>query len=218
LLFTPSTDGNENLIREGIDNKKIHFVGNVMIDTLVSMLPTSRKIAASQSLPPRFALLTLHRPSNVDDPNWLAEMLASLGNINTELVILFPVHPRTREKMKELKQRPFSSVRIMDPQPYLTFLALEELATVVVTDSGGIQEETTYLGVPCLTVRENTERPVTVEMGTNILVGRDPKRVQREIENILDGGRKVGKIPPLWDGHAGTRIAAIISKLTVKHA
>lgn len=217
LLFTPSIDGNENLLREGVSKEKIFLVGNVMIDTLISMLTESRKIGTSQSLPPRFALLTLHRPSNVDDPEWLDQMLTSLDNITENFVVLFPVHPRTREKMKGLRQKSFFSIKLMDPQPYLTFLALEELATVVITDSGGIQEETTYLGVPCLTVRENTERPITVDIGTNILVGRDPKRVRQETKNILDGARKVGKIPPLWDGRAGVRIACAISEFMDKY-
>ncbi|HXZ81546.1 MAG TPA: UDP-N-acetylglucosamine 2-epimerase (non-hydrolyzing) [Terriglobales bacterium] len=211
LLFTPSEDGNRNLAREGIDNAKIHLVGNVMIDTLIRMLPEAQKHVPPE-LPERFVLVTLHRPSNVDDLDWLKRMLNSLEGLSSALVVLFPVHPRTRQRMAQVGLNGFHKcgLRLMDPLPYMSFLALQQRATLVITDSGGIQEETTYLGTPCLTVRENTERPVTVEIGTNVLVGRKVERVRSEAQRILLGEARKGKIPPLWDGHAAERIAEII--------
>ena len=211
LLFTPSADGDRNLTREGVSPEKIHLVGNVMIDTLVSMLPASRDFLPSD-LPPRFALVTLHRPSNVDDSPWLKSMLCALEEFGPDLAVLFPVHPRTRQRMSEIGLNgSTAALRLLDPLPYLPFIALQQRAAVVITDSGGIQEETTFLGVPCLTVRENTERPITVEMGTNTLVGRDPQRIRHEVERIAGGHAKRGQIPPLWDGHASERIASVIA-------
>jgi len=213
LLFTPSEDGDRNLNREGIPTEKIHLVGNVMIDTLVRMLPACESHLPAD-VPSRFALVTLHRPSNVDDLDWLKCLLQTLEQISSDLTIVFPVHPRTRQRMNDIGLNGSTSrLRLMEPQPYLAFLALQERAAVVITDSGGIQEETTYLQVPCLTVRENTERPITVEMGTNILVGRDPGRIQKEVEMILAGQTKQGQVPPLWDGHAAERIAEIVARL-----
>jgi len=211
LLFTPSEDGNLNLAREGVGADKIHLVGNVMIDTLVRMLPSSREYAPG--VPKRFALVTLHRPSNVDDFKWLATMLETLNHIGGEMPVLFPVHPRTRKGLDQViaKNASGANLRLMEPLPYLEFLALQQAAEFVITDSGGIQEETTYLGVPCLTVRENTERPVTVELGTNILVGRDLERLRREVKKIMGGKAKRGQIPPLWDGRAAERIARILA-------
>jgi UDP-N-acetylglucosamine 2-epimerase (non-hydrolysing) len=212
LLFTPSEDGNRNLYREGIHSERVFFVGNVMIDTLVRMLPESDGLLPAD-LPPKYALVTLHRPSNVDGQGWLAQLISSLEEASRELVFIFPVHPRTRQKMSELGIKPNGKgyIRFLDPLPYLEFLALQKRAEVVITDSGGIQEETTYLGVPCLTVRENTERPVTISMGTNILVGRSAPRLIQEIGRVLDRPRKQGDIPPLWDGHAAERIARVIA-------
>jgi len=213
LLFTPSEDGDRNLNREGIPTEKIHLVGNVMIDTLVRMLPACESHLPAD-VPSRFALVTLHRPSNVDDLDWLKCLLQTLEQISSDLTIVFPVHPRTRQRMNDIGLNGSTSrLRLMEPQPYLAFLALQERAAVVITDSGGIQEETTYLQVPCLTVRENTERPITVEMGTNILVGRDPGRIQKEVEMILAGQTKRGRVPPLWDGHAAERIAEVVARL-----
>lgn len=210
-LFTPSTDGNENLMREGVAADKVHLVGNVMIDTLVRMLPqTAARIPSD--LPSRYVLVTLHRPSNVDQTDWLGDMLRQLAEISAELPVWFPVHPRTRERLRQVGVNGHnSSLRLMDPLPYLDFLALQTRATAVITDSGGIQEETTYLGVPCLTVRENTERPVTTTMGTNTLVGRSIPRVREEVQKILQGKSKKGTVPPLWDGHAAERIASILA-------
>jgi UDP-N-acetylglucosamine 2-epimerase (non-hydrolysing) len=211
LLFTPSPDGDQNLLREGVASEKIKLVGNVMIDTLVRMLPETRA-RIPQDLPGRYALVTLHRPSNVDDIPWLSSMLHELSEISNELPVLFPVHPRTRERLREAGVNGHNgSLRLMDPLPYLDFLGLQTRATVVITDSGGIQEETTFLSVPCLTVRENTERPVTAEMGTNILVGRSISRVREEVQKIQNGEKKQGKVPPLWDGKASERIAAILT-------
>jgi UDP-N-acetylglucosamine 2-epimerase (non-hydrolysing) len=211
LLFTPSADGNENLAREGVPADKVHLVGNVMIDTLVRMLPqTTARIPSD--LPSRYVLVTLHRPSNVDQTDWLAEMLLQLTKISAELPVLFPVHPRTRERLGKIGVNGHNrALRLMDPLPYLDFLALQTRATAVITDSGGIQEETTYLHVPCLTVRENTERPVTATLGTNILVGRNIPRVSEELQKIVRGETKKGTIPPLWDGHAAERIASILA-------
>ena len=211
LLFTPSEDGNRNLAREGVSFEKVFFVGNVMIDTLTRMLPQT-KGRLPDDLPRKYALVTLHRPSNVDELGWLSELISSLEKASREVSFIFPVHPRTRQKLAELGITPNGNghLRFLDPLPYLEFLALQKHAAIVITDSGGIQEETTFLGVPCLTVRENTERPVTVSMGTNLLVGRDSPRLIREISRVLERPGKQGDIPPLWDGHAAERIASII--------
>jgi UDP-N-acetylglucosamine 2-epimerase (non-hydrolysing) len=216
LLFTPSTDGDENLRKEGIDTSKIHCVGNVMIDTLVRLLPRAENHRPAD-LPSPYALVTLHRPSNVDDLPWLRELLATLTDLSAQLYIVFPVHPRTRQRLEDLgsANTPSSRLRLLEPLPYLEFLALQRHAAMVITDSGGIQEETTFLGVPCLTVRENTERPITLTLGTNQLVGRDLRRLRAAAAEIIErdsspeGRRKTNRVP-LWDGHASERIAQII--------
>jgi UDP-N-acetylglucosamine 2-epimerase (non-hydrolysing) len=211
LLFTPSEDGNRNLAREGIAPEKVFLAGNVMIDTLVRMLPEAdRRLPAD--LPARYALVTLHRPSNVDDLDWLRSLLSSLEHVGHELEVIFPVHPRTRQKISSLGigHENKGRIRFLEPLPYLDFLALQKHAAVVITDSGGIQEETTFLGVPCLTVRENTERPVTVTIGTNVLVGRDTALLTSELARVLSHKKKNTGVPPLWDGHAAERIAAVI--------
>jgi UDP-N-acetylglucosamine 2-epimerase (non-hydrolysing) len=205
LLFTPSEDGDENLRREGIDAEKIFRVGNVMIDSLVRLLPFARK-ASSDGLPERYALVTLHRPSNVDDSASLRSIIKSLLDVSEQLEVLFPVHPRTRQRIAQFGIN-VEKLHMLEPLPYIEFLSLQHRAAVVITDSGGIQEETTYLGVPCLTLRSNTERPLTVSMGTNVLVGRDLALLNPELAKILGGKAKKGSIPPLWDGHAGERIA-----------
>lgn len=210
LLFTPSEDANENLIREGIPASRIRFVGNVMIDSLVRLLPSASKPVDLQ-VPASYILVTLHRPSNVDDPQWLKRMLDALSRLSQHVPVIFPVHPRTRERIAPLADRKHSNgLQLCDPIPYLEFLYLQKNATVVITDSGGIQEETTYLGIPCLTVRENTERPLTIELGTNLLVGRDLERMSGEVQTILDGKVKTGTLPPLWDAHAAERLAGVI--------
>lgn len=213
VLLTPSRDGDENLRREGVPAEKIRCVGNVMIDTLIRLLPLAQP-PAIPALAARYALVTLHRPSNVDDREMLGAILETLDAVSHDLQIVFPIHPRTRKHIEEwgiaLPADP-RRVLLLDPLGYLEFLALQRGATVVITDSGGIQEETTYLGVPCLTIRENTERPATVTEGTNTLVGRDMALLQRELAAILAGRAKAGRIPELWDGHAGGRIAAILA-------
>lgn len=222
LLFTPSSDADENLLREGIDASRIHCVGNVMIDTLVRLLPQSEGHKRSVLSTP-YALVTLHRPSNVDDLPWLRRLLTTLAELSQEILIVFPVHPRTRQRLDELGPLPEANgqLRLLGPLPYLEFLSLQCHAVVVITDSGGIQEETTFLGVPCLTVRENTERPITVTQGTNQLVGRDLEKLRNAASIILkqkaatgneDGrsGKAVSAPIPLWDGHAAQRIANVV--------
>lgn len=217
LLFTPSADGDENLIREGIAPSKIHRVGNVMIDSLVSLLSRAETCFPADITPP-YVLVTLHRPSNVDDLPWLRDLLATLSELSTQLNVLFPVHPRTRVRLRELglvTDHSQSGLRLLDPLPYLQFLALQRRAALVITDSGGIQEETTFLGIPCLTVRENTERPITIKMGTNQLVGRDLGKLRSAAAKIVSGEMPTQTMThtcavPLWDGKAANRIAQII--------
>ena len=210
LLFTPSEDGDANLEREGIVPEKIHRVGNVMIDTLIRLLPAAEELA--NSLQRRYALVTLHRPSNVDAGERLQNILKSLLEIHDHLDVVFPVHPRTRKRMADLGVDA-SRLHLREPLPYIEFLALQRHAAVVITDSGGIQEETTFLRVPCITLRNNTERPVTVTLGTNVLVGDDLARLKAEVLQVIAGRGKVGSIPPLWDGHASERIAEIVMNL-----
>jgi UDP-N-acetylglucosamine 2-epimerase (non-hydrolysing) len=212
LLFTPSRDADANLLREGVDPAKIHFVGNVMIDTLVEMLPKARRrtIVAEMGLDEGgYILVTLHRPSNVDQPGPLREILAALEALSQRQAVIFPVHPRTRERMRQFDIRA-QGVRFLEPLGYLDFLALTRSAGLVLTDSGGIQEETTYLGVPCLTVRPTTERPVTVEVGTNRLVAARKDAILEAVAQAGIGQRRQAQIPELWDGHAAERIAAIL--------
>jgi UDP-N-acetylglucosamine 2-epimerase (non-hydrolysing) len=205
MLFTPSEDGDENLRREGIPAAKIFRVGNVMIDSLVRLLPAAQQTKIN-GLPQRYALVTLHRPANVDDSVTLKGILDSLLAVTRDLAVVFPAHPRTRKRISDFSLNA-RQLLLLDPLPYVEFLGLQSRATVVITDSGGIQEETTFLGVPCLTVRENTERPVTVSLGTNVLVGRDPEKLHAELSKVISGNAKKGSVPPLWDGHAGHRIA-----------
>jgi UDP-N-acetylglucosamine 2-epimerase (non-hydrolysing) len=212
LLFTPSIDANQNLEREGVAKERIHLVGNIMIDTLVRLLPHARFPQLADK-PERYALVTLHRPSNVDEGSRLEDVLRALLKLSRHLPVLFPVHPRTRQRITSfaLNSMINGQLRLLKPLGYLEFLALQRYATVVVTDSGGIQEETTYLGVPCLTLRENTERPITVTIGTNTLIGHDMSALQSQVEAIAEGRGKRGSIPPLWDGRTGERIAALIA-------
>ncbi|MGO9084607.1 MAG: non-hydrolyzing UDP-N-acetylglucosamine 2-epimerase [Candidatus Sulfotelmatobacter sp.] len=225
LLFTPSADADENLRREGIDPAKIHLVGNVMIDTLVRLLPRAQeRFPVGASKP--YVLVTLHRPSNVDDLPWLRELLAALAELSSQIDVVFPVHPRTRQRLDGLESLPGAPdpaasghLRLVDPLPYIEFLALQRRAALVITDSGGIQEETTFLGVPCLTVRENTERPITLTLGTNQLVGKDLHRLRTAAAEIIGkSARRPGAGTqhrcrvPLWDGHAAERIAHIVMR------
>jgi len=214
LLLTPSEDADENLLREGIDPHRIVRVGNVMIDTLYQQL---RRAEASQILARQelragsFAVLTLHRPANVDNPSALRQIFAALKMLAPELPIIFPVHPRTRARMDEFDVMPPPGVRMIEPLGYLDFLRLWSSALMVLTDSGGLQEETTALGVPCLTLRENTERPITIEQGTNRLVGSDPARITAAVRAVLDNGQaRIARIPELWDGHTAERIVTTL--------
>jgi UDP-N-acetylglucosamine 2-epimerase (non-hydrolysing) len=213
LLFTPSTDGNDNLRSEGIPSEKIHFVGNVMIDTLARLLPKAEERAASNGLRPagKYGLVTLHRPANVDAPDRLQAILATLGDISQDIPLLFPVHPRTRERINRAGLDGHAPrLALIEPVGYVDFLALQKDAHLVITDSGGVQEETSYLGVPCLTLRRNTERPVTIEIGTNTLVSENLGNLRREVSRILSGTIKEKRRPPLWDGHAADRIASVL--------
>jgi UDP-N-acetylglucosamine 2-epimerase (non-hydrolysing) len=213
LLFTPSGDADENLLREGVVEEKIHLVGNVMIDTLVRLLPKAQ--AQWPGLRERFGLqrfllVTLHRPSNVDEKKGLKEILEALSEVANEIPVLFPVHPRTRQRIHDFGlQEAAGGVRLLEPFGYLDFLALQAHADLVLTDSGGIQEETTYLGVPCLTARPNTERPVTILSGTNQLVGSNRQALVEAMRSRLSVGRGPRKVPPLWDGHTAKRIVQI---------
>jgi UDP-N-acetylglucosamine 2-epimerase (non-hydrolysing) len=231
FLFTPSPEADAQLLREGIPPGRIFRVGNIMADNLLYQLEQAgqSRILATLGLeddqPGRYypyAVLTLHRPSNVDDPCTLRALLGGLQRLARTLPIFFPAHPRTRVRLKDL-EREFEwqylsagqkvgshGLYLLEPLGYKDFLALMARATFVLTDSGGLQEETTILGIPCLTLRENTERPITVERGTNVIVGADPERLVSEAHRILEGGKKVGQPIELWDGKTAARILTIL--------
>jgi UDP-N-acetylglucosamine 2-epimerase (non-hydrolysing) len=210
-LFAPTQEAADNLRAEGVDRESIHVVGNVMIDTLLYSLDSAgRRLPELQRqlrLPASFGLLTLHRPSNVDDPANLALLLDAIGELSTTLPIVFPVHPRTRERLSDAELHP-NIVRI-DPLPYLDFVALMTEASLVLTDSGGIQEETSVLGIPCLTLRENTERPETCTVGTNRVVGSDPSSIVAAAQHALAQTWRPGTFP-MWDGRTAERIADVL--------
>ncbi len=217
ILFTTERSARDNLVREGIADERIHFVGNVMIDTLLEF----RKLAtpAAEVLAPlgiagsAYGLVTLHRPSNVDDPAVLRRLLDSLSEIAASLPLVFPVHPRTRSRIEALGAGALGAdVKLVSPLGYLEMLGLMAEARLVLTDSGGIQEETTALGVPCLTLRENTERPITVEQGTNTIVGTDGDAIRRAASDTLANGGRRGRIPELWDGQSAVRIATVLQQ------
>ena len=213
--FTTEEAGDSNLRREGIAEGKIHRVGNVMIDTLRASAEQATEMDTLERLgleAGRYALLTLHRPSNVDDPTKLGALFAALEEIHRELPVVFPIHPRTSAAIKSLLGGRKPELRLLEPQGYLDFLCLMSQAKLVLTDSGGIQEETTALGVPCLTLRDNTERPITVDEGTNILVGSDANALRRAARAVLDGQVKQGRVPDLWDGRTSVRIADILER------
>lgn len=238
LLFTHSGEANENLRREGIPPERIHFVGNVMIDTLVHLLPKAEGrpilgdlgllegISTNSSGVMPYVLVTLHRPSNVDDPTTLKEIVTALEEIGHDLPVIFPVHPRTRRRLAEFdldnQRSAINNLRFIEPLGYLDFLALEVNAAVVLTDSGGIQEETTFLGVPCLTARANTERPVTITHGTNRLVESRCEALVEGVHSVLSNNyqplttnhqlRPTNYPPELWDGHAAERIVEVLKE------
>jgi UDP-N-acetylglucosamine 2-epimerase (non-hydrolysing) len=217
LLFVTEQSGLDNLKNEGIDQSKIFMVGNVMIDSLVYFLDKSKRSDIKlklnvEELP--YALVTLHRPSNVDSKENFERLLTAFEHIEKDLKIIFPVHPRTRKMIREFnldtRIQNMNSLLVIDPLGYLDFLNLMQNARFILTDSGGIQEETTYLGIPCITMRENTERPVTVELGTNILVGSDTDMIIRNSNMIINNKQKKGSIPPYWDGETAGRIVDIL--------
>jgi UDP-N-acetylglucosamine 2-epimerase (non-hydrolysing) len=215
LLFTTEPAANENLAREGVSQDKVHFVGNVMIDTLFRYREQACRSDLLERLrlePGGYAALTLHRPSNVDDEGTLAMLLDAMARIQAEIPVIFPVHPRTRRRLEALATvlPPMPGLRVVDPLPYLDFLALMAHARCVLTDSGGIQEETTALGIPCLTLRNNTERPITVTRGTNRIVGTDPDAIYQSWQDVAGGKWPVGELPELWDGRAAGRIVRVL--------
>ena len=220
-LYTTERSALDNLLREGIAAERVVFVGNVMIDSLVTNRPHARPIAdtlAAHGIAPSLlshahghGVVTLHRPSNVDDADTLRSLLGVLREVSASLPLVFALHPRTRNNIERFGLADMidhQRMALLPPQGYLEMLGLMRDATLVLTDSGGLQEETTALGVPCLTLRENTERPITAEQGTNTLVGRDPQAIRDGVAEILRGDGKRGRVPELWDGHAAERIAA----------
>ena len=232
VLFTTEESANENLKREGVQAEKIYFVGNVMIDTLLRYRSKAKESTILKDLQlfdkdhaKPYAILTLHRPANVDDRETLIKMLDAFLQISRDMPLVFPVHPRTLKQIQEAdlgdyfvdhfidRPEPWDSrvrIRLLPPLGYLDFLELMSLAQVVLTDSGGIQEETTILGVPCITLRDNTERPVTLTHGTNVLVGSDCKKIIEEFTRVVRGQREIPSAPQLWDGYAARRIIRIL--------
>jgi UDP-N-acetylglucosamine 2-epimerase (non-hydrolysing) len=219
LLLTPSRDADQNLLREGIAPERIRFVGNVMIDSLNRNLDKARRSRILESLQleaKQFCAMTLHRPSNVDDKATLSGIIDAVEIISRRLPIVFPVHPRTRQRLAAFnldeRARSIRALRLIDPLGYLDFLQLYSNSRLVLTDSGGIQEETTVLGIPCLTLRPNTERPITVSEGSNRVVGNNPEVITREALAALDRPASGARVPELWDGHAAVRIVDAIEE------
>jgi len=233
-LFTPSRDADENLKREGIPQEKIFFVGNVMVDSLLfdkARADQSQIFAQLKLAEKGYALLTLHRPSNVDEKRSLTNIMSAITKISEWIPVVFPAHPRTQKRLREFNLDPHATViaspdelnelnkpnklndqlLIIPPLSYLDFLKLEMYAKFVMTDSGGIQEETTVLNVPCLTLRDTTERPITIKEGTNTMVGKDFDKIKSEVTNILNGKGKTGRVPKRWDGKAAERIVEILA-------
>ena len=219
LLFTPSKDANANLIREGVHEERIAFVGNVMIDTLFSSLERAKNSNIRQRLDiengSKYAVLTLHRPSNVDNRATLLKILDGIEELQRMIKIIFPIHPRTAKSLESFglmhRVTNMPNVLLTPPLGYLDFLKLNSEAAMILTDSGGLQEESTALGVPCLTLRENTERPITISEGTNTLVGSDPGKIVQAAKLILKNGGKSGRIPEYWDGKTAERIVDILT-------
>jgi UDP-N-acetylglucosamine 2-epimerase (non-hydrolysing) len=215
ILFTTSSDADEHLLAEGHPREEIHLVGNTMIDTLERFRHQASNLSVPRSVgvePGAYLLVTLHRPANVDDPAALREILGAL--VELPLPVVLPMHPRTRSAAYAAgADHLLDRLRVVPPQGYLDFLALQAQAAAVLTDSGGIQEETTVLGVPCLTFRENTERPITISQGTNRLIGTRPEAIGPAVRAVLGEDRPPARVPPLWDGHAGERIAGVLDRL-----
>jgi UDP-N-acetylglucosamine 2-epimerase (non-hydrolysing) len=219
FLFTTEAGANENLKREGIPHQKVFFVGNVMIDTLVHCLDKIKNtdLPFAHLREKEYAVVTLHRPSNVDHPGILEKILDAFDRISQKVKLVIPLHPRTNKNIRAfgLQNKLDKIARnaiITGPIGYLEMLRLVQSAKLVITDSGGLQEETTYLGIPCVTMRENTERPSTIDLGTNVIVGNDLNRLFSHFETILSGDFKKGRVPPLWDGKAAVRIVEILSR------
>jgi UDP-N-acetylglucosamine 2-epimerase (non-hydrolysing) len=217
ILLTPSPDGDENLRREGVPQERIHRVGNIMIDSLVASLERAKgsRVLAQLGLEPKgFGVLTLHRPSNVDDERTLLGIMGVLHELAEEMPIVFSCHPRTAQRLKGLpaygRLAKRGDLRLLDPLGYLDFLHLYSQSRIVLTDSGGLQEETTFLGIPCVTIRENTERPITLTEGTNLLAGSDPDRIRKAARAALNGSApRAKRVPDLWDGHTAPRIVDV---------
>jgi UDP-N-acetylglucosamine 2-epimerase (non-hydrolysing) len=216
LLLTPSPDGDENLRAEGVSQERIHRVGNVMIDSLFTNLQRSKssKIHSELGIHSDYAILTLHRPSNVDHKENFSQIIGALEKIGKEIQLVFPVHPRAEKMAKTFglyeRLSAIPNIVLTGPVGYLDFVALMANSKMALTDSGGLQEETTALGIPCITLRENTERPITVTEGTNTIVGCDPELILKTAFEVLDGKGKAGRIPDLWDGETSSRIADVI--------
>jgi UDP-N-acetylglucosamine 2-epimerase (non-hydrolysing) len=222
LLLTPSPDAGQNLIGEGVPREKIVFVGNIMIDTLQRSLEKSRAsdlLSRLELEPGKFCVMTLHRPSNVDDRRTLAGILGAVAEIHQQIPVVFPMHPRTRARIDEFGMSTvLASMKrliVTEPLGYLDFLRLYSNSKLVLTDSGGIQEETTVLGIPCLTLRDTTERPITLTEGTNRLVGNDPDRIKQEALTALKGERRSRRVPELWDGRTAGRIVDAIVRASM---
>jgi len=216
-LFTSCEDGKKNLLKEGINKKKIFFVGNIMIDTLLKQIQKTKKSKILKKLNIKhreYALLTLHRPSNVDNKKRLKNLLETFKIISQKITIVFPAHPRTIKQLKKFKLKlgnQKSEILITPPLGYLDFTNLLDNSKLLLTDSGGLQEESTVLKIPCLTLRENTERPITVDIGTNIIVGTNKNKIIKEVNKILSGKGKRGKQPKYWDGKTSQRIVKILN-------
>ena len=217
LCFTTSPEAEANLLREGVKPERIFFVGNIMIDSLLSYVEKAERSRVLEEIgvaPGGYVLVTLHRPSNVDEGGIFAGIMDALAGLARSLPVIFPVHPRTRKTIESARGAVAipEGLKLIEPLGYLDFVKAMRHARIVVTDSGGIQEETTVLGVPCITVRENTERPITVEIGTNVLVGSDPGRIRDEAARILAGPARAHRVPPLWDGKTAGRIADVLEQ------
>ncbi len=215
-LFTPSPDADENLIKEGIPQEKIHMVGDIMVDSLLFNKGKAAKLDVLSTLDlsaKKYAVLTLHRPNNVDNEQNMKNIFSALNVISEKVQIVFPMHPRTKKMMQKFSIKMAENIKTIQPLGYLEFLSLMTNCKFMLTDSGGIQEETTVLDVPCLTLRNTTERPITLSHGTNILVWNDTEKIVREVDKILNGRGKKGKCPDLWDGQTAKRIIDILQNL-----